>query len=237
MSSDGSDSLRAFISRARAGSAAVNGVRALALSSEHPALAERQLVQAGPRWHLDELTGRLVELSGMGAVASLTAAVALLLEAQERGEPAAWIGLYGAAFFPPDLDDAGVDLDAVVVVRVPDAMVMARAADRVLRSGAFGLVFLDLGGAGSAGIEIPVAVQGRLVGLAQHHDAAIVAITEKPNDAASIGSMVSLRAAAVRERIGGGKPGFKIAVRAVKDKRRGPGWFQELDVLGPAGLV
>jgi recombination protein RecA len=231
MSSDGSDSLRAFISRARAGSAAVTGARALALSSEHPALHEREL--PAPRWQLDELTGRLVELSGAGAVASLSAAVTLLLEAQGRGEPAAWIGLQNVSFFPPDLDDAGVDLDALVVVRVPDATAMVRAADRLLRSGAFGLVFLDVG----ATAEIPVAVQGRLVGLAQHHDAAIVAITEKSNDAASLGSMVSLRAAAIRERIGGGKPGFRVAVRAVKDKRRGPGWTQALEVVAPAGLV
>jgi recombination protein RecA len=236
MSSDGSDSLRAFISRARAGSAAVTGVRALALSSEHPALGERASDSgAAPRWQLDEVTGRLTELSGIGAVASLTAAVALLLEAQERGEPVAWIGLLAAGFFPPDLDDAGVDLDALVVVRAPDVTAMVRAADRLLRSGAFGLVFLDLGG--GPGAEIPVAVQGRLVGLAQHHDAAVVAITEKPNDAASLGSMVSLRAAAVRERIGGGKPGFRVAVRAVKDKRRGPGWSQQVEAVGPAGLV
>lgn len=233
MSSDGSDSLRAFISRARADGGAVTGARALALSSEHPALGEREL--PAPAWRIDELTGRLVELSGLGAVASLSAAVALLLEAQGRGEPAAWIGLQAVGFFPPDLDDAGVDLDALVVVRVPDVTAMVRAADRLLRSGAFGLVFLDLGG--GVGAEIPIAVQGRLVGLAQHHDAAVVAITAKSDDAASLGSMVSLRAAAVRERLGGGKPGFRVAVRAVKDKRRGPGWTEAMEVVAPAGLV
>ena len=47
----------------------------------------------------------------------------------------------------------------------------------ILRSGAFGLVILDLG----AAAEIPIAVQGRLVSVAQHHDAAVVAITEKPD--------------------------------------------------------
>ena len=39
-------------------------------------------------------------------------------------------------------------------------------------------------------------IQGRLVTLAQTHDAAIVCLTEKPADAASLGSLVSLRAEA-----------------------------------------
>jgi hypothetical protein len=49
--------------------------------------------------------------------------------------------------------------------------------------------------------------------------------------------MVSLRAEAVRERVGGGAPGWRLAVRAVKDKRRGPGWSEVAEVLGPAGLT
>lgn len=187
---------------------------------------------------MDELVGRLTELSGLGAVASLTAATALVLEAQGRGEPVAWIGLPPASFYPPDLDEAGVDLDALVVVRAPDVTAMVRAADRLLRSAAFGLVVLDLSAPGAPAPEIPIAVQGRLVGLAQHHDAAIVALTEKPRDAASLGSMVSLRAEAMRERAGGGagSRGWRLAVRAVKDKRRGPGWSELADVVGPDGL-
>jgi recombination protein RecA len=160
----------------------------------------------------------------------------LVLEAQGRGEPAAWLSLLSASFYPPDLDEAGVDLDALVVVRTPDVTAMVRAADRLLRSAAFGLIVMDLGAPnGGVAHEIPIAVQGRLVGLAQHHDAAIVVLTEKPRESASLGSMVSLRAEAVRERAAGGR-GWRVAVRAVKDKRRGPGWSELADVVGPAGL-
>jgi recombination protein RecA len=223
-----SAALRAFLESAR-GSTTTEGARVISLG-------ERRAVVPAARWELDEIVGRLTELSGIGAVASLTAATSLVLEAQGRGEPSAWIGLTSASFYPPDLDDAGVDLDALVVVRVPDVTVMARAADRLLRSAAFGLVVLDLGApSGGVPAEIPIAVQGRLVGLAQHHDAAIVVLTEKPREAASLGSMVSLRAEAVRERASGGR-GWRIAVRAVKDKRRGPGWSELADVVGPAGL-
>jgi recombination protein RecA len=236
MSDRSTAALQAFLESAR-GSSAADGARVISLA----AVADQRRASAletvpVARWQLDEIVGRLTELSGLGAVASLSAATALVLEAQSRGEPAAWIGLPPASFFPPDLDDAGVDLDALVVVRAPDLTAMVRAADRLLRSAAFGLLVLDLGAPG-AGNEIPIAVQGRLVGLAQHHDAAIVVITEKPRDAASIGSMVSLRAEAVRERVVGGARGWRLAVRAVKDKRRGPGWSELADVVGPAGLV
>jgi recombination protein RecA len=223
-----SSSLRDFLSRAREGGPAA-GARIVSLAELGERRAESLSIPA-PRWQLDELTGRLTELSGVGAVASLTAATSLLLEAQGRGEPSAWITLATASFYPPDLDDAGVDLDALVVVRAPTALALVRAADRLLRSGAFGLLVLDLG----AG-DISMAAQGRLVGLAQHHDAALVAITEKPARAASLGSMVSLRAEAVRERVIGRKH-FRVAVRAVKDKRRGPGWEELAEAAGPAGL-
>jgi len=223
-----SSSLRDFLSRAREGGPA-SGARIVSLAELGGRRAEALSVPA-PRWQLDELTGRLTELSGVGAVASLTAATSLLLEAQGRGEPAAWITLVTASFYPPDLDDAGVDLDALVVVRAPTALALVRAADRLLRSGAFGLLVLDLGVG-----DISMAAQGRLVGLAQHHDAALIAITEKPARAASLGSMVSLRAEAVRERVIGRK-NFRVAVRAVKDKRRGPGWEELAEAAGPAGL-
>ncbi len=228
--------LQAFLERAK-GSSAAEGAKIISLADRASELAAARSV-AAPRWQLDELVGRLTELSGIGAVASLSAVTSLVLEAQGRGEPAVWIGLPPASFFPPDLDDAGVDLDALVVVRAPDVTAMVRAADRLLRSAAFGLVILDLGPAAAAAVAaaISIVVQGRLVGLAQHHDAAIVVITEKPRDAASLGSMVSLRAEAVRERSLGGR-GWRMTVRAVKDKRRGPGWNELADVVGPAGLV
>lgn len=221
--------LQSFLERARATStvAPADGARVISLDS-----MRSQRVVAAPRWTLDELTGRLTELSGQGAAASLTAAVALVAEAQARGEPVAWASLPAACFYPPDLAEVGVDLDALVVIRAPDPVAMARAADRLLRSGGFGLVVLDLGPAG-ADVALPIPVQGRLVGLAQHHDAALVVVTDKPATSPSLGSMVSLRAEAVRERADGG---FRVALRASKDKRRGPGWSEVTDVHAPPGL-
>jgi recombination protein RecA len=191
-----------------------------------------------PRWGRDELAGRLTEISADGASAVLTAAVGLVLEAQREDEPVAWITPADTSFFPPDLVDSGVDLDALAVVRVPPgrdaARAAARAADQLARSGAFGLILLDLG----KHAELATPAQGRLVGLAQRHDAAIVLLTEKSATAASVGSMVAIRAEAVREALGDGTVSdrFRCKVRVIKDKRRGPGWHHAEVVRGPAGL-
>lgn len=182
------------------------------------------------RWNLETLRGRFVELSARGAAATLTVAIELVVEAQTQAEPVAWIALGNGTFYPPDAADSGVDLAALVVIRVRDATAAARAAERLLRSGAFGLVVIDLVG-GAA--ELATAIQGRLVTLAQTHDAAIACLTDKPGDAASLGSLVSLRAEALRGRE---REGFVVSVRALKDKRRGPGWTHVVKRRGPAGL-
>jgi len=229
------DDIRDFVARARASAPSGSARAAAAVISLDELRARRGGViatsdaPAPARWTRAQLSGRLVEVSGIGAVASLTAAVGLVLEAQCDGDPVAWIALPTSTFYPPDLADQGVDLDALIVVRAPAIDHAGRAADRLLRCGAFGLVIVDLG----SDAELPMPLQGRLVGLAQRHDAALVCLTEKSNDAASIGSMVSLRAEARRARDG---DRFRVTVRALKDKQRGPGWEQDDTAAGPAGL-
>ncbi|WP_428266818.1 recombinase A [Haliangium sp.] len=181
------------------------------------------------RWSWAGLSGRLTEISGVGAVAPLTSAFGLILDAQTRSEPAAWVSLPETHFYPPDAAAGGVDLDALAVVMVPGVREAGRAAEHLLRSGAFGLVVLDLG----RSARLPPALQGRLVGLAKHHDAALVCITEKPRDAASLGTLVSLRTEVVRAAHEGA---FACELTVLKDKSRGPGWTQREVVHGPAGL-
>jgi recombination protein RecA len=154
---------------------------------------------AAQPWSLGSLRGRLVELSARGASATLTAAIDVVAQAQAESEPVAWLTLATSTFYPPDVADSGVDLAALVVIQAPTIIALARAAERCLRSGAFGLVVLDLG-APRPGAELSMQIQGRLVTLAQTHDAAVVCLTEKTQDAASLGSLVSLRAEALRIR-------------------------------------
>jgi len=160
----------------------------------------------------------------------LTSAAGLLWKAQQAGEPTAWISARASTFFPPDMDAGGIDLAALVVVRTADASTAARAADKLLRSGAFGLIVLDLG----AHAALPAALLGRLLGLAQKHQAAVVFLTEKAADAPSLAPLISLRAAASRRHAGVAR--FACTIEATKDKRRSPGWTCEEIFRGPPGL-
>jgi recombination protein RecA len=203
----------------------------------------------------------LSEFSGVGAGAQLSLAFSLVREAQQRGEPVAWVTLVGGAFYPPDVAAGGVKLDALPVIFAPDPVAAARAADRLVRSGGFSAVVLDLvpagvpagaptppGGkraAGSAGWsahhpakpaprEVPLPMLSRLVGLAQKHDVALVFLTEKGAESPSLGGLISLRCSTVRRDAGPGL--FTCVAEALKDKQHGPGWSHTEVRGGPVGL-
>ncbi len=181
-------------------------------------------------WCRAALTGRLVELSAWGGSAVLTLACELVLDAQRAGENAAWLTTTAETFYPPDAAQNGIDLDALLVVRGPDAHALGAAADKLARSGAFGLLVIDLGEQGDLGVP----TQSRLVSLAQKHDCAIVCLTKKSAEMPSLGSLVSLRVQATYRPLPDGR--FVCGVHALKDKQRGPGWTEEVVRHGPPGL-
>ena len=193
-----------------------------------PAQKLRLIVPKTP-WSLAEVAGRLVEISSSTASAALTITFTLVRQAQERGEPVGWVTSTASFFYPPDAARGGADLAALVVVRLADAQSIARAGEKLLRSGGFGVVVLDLGAA-----DIPMPLQTRLTGLAHRHHTALVCLTKKESAAFSLGSLVSLRAHAEKKRAADQR--FTCALRILKDKRRGPTWNYEELYTGPAGL-
>src|SRR3990172_11050738 len=180
-------------------------------------------------WTLPEVAGRFVEISASGSAGSLTIAFGLVLQAQERGEPVGWVTSAASSFYPPDVAENGIDLAALAVVRRSGAESIPRAGEKLLRSGGFGLVVLDLGAA-----DIPVPLQTRLTGLAHRHHTALACLTEKERRTFSLGSLVSLRAHAEKKRVAESR--FACTLRVLKDKRRGPTWSHEEFYSGPAGL-
>ena len=108
-----------------------------------------------------------------------------------------------------------------------------KGSDLLVRSGAFGLVVLDLG----ANARVQAAVQARLAGLARKHHSAVLYLTEKDRERSSVGALISIRAEAARA---WGKrrdrDRFSCEVRILKDKRHGPGWSHEEICHGPDGL-
>lgn len=176
------------------------------------------------------LEGAIAELSASGASATATFAMRAVREAQRRGEPVAWVTIRGRCFYPPDAFAHGVDPAALAVVRVPSEKDIGKAADTLVRSGAFGLVVLDLGA--NPFLDTPRLT--RLLGLARKHRTAIVCLTIKADSAPSLGSLVAVRASVRRTRI---EPGvFECALCTLKDRRHPPGRRHAERVHGPAGL-
>lgn len=187
--------------------------------------------------------GRLVELSSPspGAGACTSTAVSLLRRAQREGETTAWVQPRGGPLHPPDLHEAGIDLEALVVVHVPmtkgteGAAGLCKAAELLLRSGAFGMVVVDLGalpaGARSAS---RTSWQGRLLGLSRQHESRVILLTEKPTHADSLGPLIGLRVEPRRTRRADGS--FAVEPHVLKNKSGAPVSPAVDYFVGPPGL-
>jgi recombination protein RecA len=189
------------------------------------------------RWGLEAVAGAVAEINANGAAAGLTAARQLLREAQEKGEPVAWIAAGDSFAYAPDLHAGGVDLDALPMIRVPGAVAGARAAEHLLRSGAFGLVVLDLercSGPRSAGPRITSAAAVRLAALCRRHQAALVVLARKPAGGDPVVPLASLRVESKLRRKAFDR--FTCRLQILKDKRQGTGWSHEEICRGPDGL-
>ena len=227
------ETLRSLPAHVQPGSSAALSGGGWEASASGPAAAGMPPA-AGPSpaaaWGLDTFRGRFAELSGGAATAALTLAFRLVLEAQRRAEPVAWVTHPGGTFFPPDAAAGGVDLEALAVIRVASLERAPRAAELLLRSGGFGLVVLDLGRV----LQLPLSVQTRLAGLTRKHHAALIALTEKDSELPSLGPLVSLRLEAERAAKVGDR--FACRARVLKDKRRGEPWSHQELCRGPSGL-
>ena len=203
------------------------------LPQRTPALETRP--QPAP-WSLESAAGRLIEVVGTEDTAVLTLAAQFILDAQRAGEQTAWIVPPDTSFFAPDLAESGIDLDALVVVRARDAAGGARAADKLLRSGSFGAVIVDIG----PKARIPTPLLARLASLAQRHHAALAFLTQHTGattptgGASSLGSLISLRVRARRQRVAADR--FSCWIEVIKDKRRGPTWRYEEVCRGAPGM-
>ena len=184
-------------------------------------------------WGRSLLEGSLCELSAKGASASLTFVFELIRESQGDGEPVAWVAAGESQFFPPDALRNGIDLEALPLVRLEEAQRAARAADKLVRSGGFGLVVVDLTDTDQQE-PIPPPLQKRLVQHGERHEVAVVFLTEKHAEKPSLGALVSFRAHTDRRREGGDR--FACQLEALADKRFGPGWRCEEVYRGPPGL-
>ncbi|MCA9579361.1 MAG: hypothetical protein KC668_28225, partial [Myxococcales bacterium] len=175
-----------------------------------------------------------------GSTGRTSTAVSMVLAKQREGESVVWIEPTDGPLYPPDLVAAGVDLDALVIVRVPTKEGpegLCRVAEWLVRSGGFGLVIMDLVG------RVPAAHnpwQTRLSGLLRKHDAQLCVLSDSQARAPSLGAMVALRLEPRRERTPDGA--FVLSQRVLKNKlgtlqgpaserRRAPAGLEALPAL------
>lgn len=181
-------------------------------------------------WCAPGLAGRMVELSGWQNSAALTLSLEMALQMQRQHDPVAWLTAQPSLFFPPDVAASGLDLSALAVIVLPSSRAVLQAAERLLRSGGFGLVIVDLG----ATLELTLAAQSRLASLAKKHDCVLLCLTHKTVEQPSLGSLISLRAHSSYRK--SGDDCFVCELEALKDKRRAPGWKYTALYSGPEGL-
>ena len=189
---------------------------------------------------MSRLAGSLVEISGSGDSGVLSSAFELVAEAQHnqlrRQQPSliAWIATTQSLFFPPDALETGVALERLVLLRLGTQAAQLRAATRIVHSGAFGLVVVDLVDslpldstsvrpAGNQRLRrarppgLPPLSQ--LAGLAQKYRTAVVLLTEKPPAAPSLDPRVGKRFDASRHRHG--PENSTVVITVLKDKAGG----------------
>ena len=189
----------------------------------------RPLVGDHPKWSLQEVEGRLIEISEPHPTVALSCAFLLVQEAQANGRHVAWIGSSQNVFYPPDAQSNGIDLECLPVLRMTDSQSMGRAAETLLRCGAFGLIVMDLG----LNHRMPTARLAQLNGLARKHSAGILFLTKKQLSEQSIGPLISLRVHTSRNHVGDGS--FLCRIHVLRDKKRGISWIWDTCFTGIDG--
>ena len=177
--------------------------------------------------------GRLIELAGGPEAGRTSAAAQILLESQREGDPVAWVQPAAGAAYPPDLAATGLDLAGLLFVNVPPSagrVGMPKAAELLLRTGAFGAVVVDL-----VGVPTPrgEAWLGRLASLARDKDCRCLFLGDDVER--SLGPLIATRLRAVRRRLRPGR--FRLETEVLKDKS---GTSPRLPVperfVGPEGM-
>lgn len=147
---------------------------------------------------------------------------ARLLARATAGGLGALIEKTGTTLYPPALAEAGVALERLLVVPAPEPLAALRAADIVLRSGAFGVVAIPA-------FPLKAEAWTRLASLAHRTNALVVALgTEASNELRYFASVrVQTRLTHVRWSGGSGPfatlAGYDVRFEIVKHKRAAPG--------------
>ncbi len=181
---------------------------------------------------LSRFQGQISELSAERGQAYINLVFDLIVEAQSRREPVAWIGDRPSIFYGPDARHRTIDWQAVALISLVSARDRARAADQLLRSGAFGLVIIDLAGATAPHIGDPL--MHRLAQWSRRHTTATLFINDVTAESKALSPLLQRRVCARWSDVDAER---LIATYTItKDKRQAPGAQIEEVYHGPMGL-
>jgi recombination protein RecA len=180
---------------------------------------------------ISTFAGRLTEWTSAVPYIYLTPLCSVIRTAQISREPTVWISCCNYTFFPPDAANHGISLENLPLIKIRTVKHAVRASEHLLRSGAFGLIIIDL----PVHIFIEQGKLGKLARLADLHNTAVIISTKQEGKySTTLGSMISLRLEIGRQYLGANK--FRYTIHATKDKQRTPGWKYSEVYYGPAGL-
>ena len=162
-------------------------------------------------WHFDNLIGLVAEISEEVPSGAVTVAADIIVEAQCRNEPVAWVAGTDSIFFPPDFHERGIDLSAVSVIRAGGEAESLMAAEWLIKSGAWGLVIVDV----DCQWNISDASLFRIQKVAGRNLCAAVFLTRKRCHDPSLGSGIALRGCVSSS----GSGPFIVDVLTIKDRR------------------
>ncbi len=166
--------------------------------------------------------GAIATLEGVRSSGRMALAARLLAMATRAGLGA----VVGIPTFPPALVAAGVQLERLLVVDAPEPIPAARAADILLRSGAFAVVVIP---ALPSGRGTGSATWTRLASLAHRANAVLIALG--PTASSELRYFASVRVETAIERVRWNGPaghfgelaGYDIRATIRKHKRAAPG--------------
>lgn len=166
--------------------------------------------------------GTIGTLEGPPSSGRTAIAARLLAVATQRGLGA----VIGAELFPPALLAAGVRLDRLLIVPAREPVPAARAADILLRSGAFGVVVIP---ALPSGRGTGSATWTRLASLTHRANAVLIALGSEASS--ELRSFASVRIETAIERVRWNGPaghfgelaGYDVRATIRKHKRAAPG--------------
>jgi hypothetical protein len=158
-------------------------------------------------------SGRSAIAARLLATATANGGLAVLIEAPAGDE---------GALYPPALAAAGVDLRRLLVVPASDARAVARAADIVLRSAAFGVVVIPT-------VRLAATAWTRLANLTHRAGALLIALGFEASDELRYFASLRVRLRSEGVRWAGGSGPFCALAAAgaeatvLKHKRAAPG--------------